>query len=47
MLPMDESGLSLKEKNTQHWFSYYQIAWEYLKKSMTHLLNITFDEFGV
>ena len=28
---MKESVLSLKEKTTQHWFSYLQIACKYLK----------------
>jgi len=29
MLPIKESGLSLKEKTTQHRFSYFQIAQKY------------------
>jgi len=29
MLPLKESGLSLKEKTTQPWFSYFQIARKY------------------
>ena len=47
MLPMNESSLSLKEKTTQHWFSYLQIARKYLNSLMTHLLNIIFDDFGI
>jgi len=39
---MNESSLSLKEKTTQHCFSYLQIARKYLKSRMTHPLNIIF-----
>ena len=44
---MKESVLNLKEKTTQHWFSYFQIARQYLKSFMTDPLNIIFDDFGI
>ena len=44
---MNESVLSLKEKTTQHWFSYLQIARKYLQSFMTDPLNIIFDDFGI
>ena len=37
--------LSLKEKTTQHWFSYFQIACKYLKSFMTNPLNISLTIF--
>jgi len=36
---MKESVLSLKEKTTQHWFSYFQIAHKYKQSFMTDPLN--------
>ena len=47
MLLMRESVLSLKEKTTQPWFSYFQIACMYLKYFMTDPLNIIFDNFNI
>jgi len=47
MLFMKESVLSIKEKTTQHWFSYFQIARKYLTYFMTDLLNTIFDDFGI
>ena len=44
MLLITESVLSLKEKTTQTWFSYFQIASKY--SCMTDLLNIVYD-FGI
>ena len=44
---LSESVLSLKEKTTQHWFSYFQIACKYLKYFMTNPLNIIFYNFGI
>ena len=32
--------LNLKERATQHWFSYFQIASKYYKSFMTDPLNI-------
>jgi len=46
MLVMKESVLSLNEKITQHWFSYFQIVSKYSKSFMTDPLNIIFDDFG-
>ena len=37
---MKISVLSLKEKTTQHWFSYFQITHKYLTSLMTDQLNI-------
>ena len=45
MLLMFESVLSLKEKITLHWFSYFKIASKYLFYLMTDPLNIIFDNF--
>ena len=39
MLLMKESVLNLTEKNTIHWFSYFQIDCKYLKSFKTHPLN--------
>ena len=44
---LSESVLSLKEKTTQHWFSYFQIACKYLKYFMTDPLNMIFYDFGI
>jgi len=44
---MKEFGLSLKEKPIQPWFTYFQIAFKYLKSFMTHPLNIIFDNFRI
>jgi len=45
MIFMKESVLILKEKTTQHWFCYFQIACTHYN-SMTDSLNIIFDDFG-
>jgi len=37
---MKVSVLSLKEKATQHWLFYFQIARKYYKSVMTNRLNI-------
>ena len=47
MLPINESVLSLKEKTTQHWFSYLQIARNYLHSFRTDPVNTVFDNFGI
>jgi len=50
MLPIKESMLCLKEKTTQHWFSYFQNAqnkYMYEQYFMTDPLNIIFDDFGI
>ena len=47
MLLMKESVLNLTEKNTIHWFSYFQIDCKYLKSFKTHPLNNIFDNFGI
>ena len=44
---MKESVLSWKEKATQTWFTYFQIARKYLTYFMTHQLNIIFNNFGI
>jgi len=44
---MKKSVLSLKEKMTQHWFYYFQIACKYEQTLMTDPLNITFDDFSL
>ena len=44
---MKEPVLSLKEKTTQYWFSYFKIACKYSKSFMTDPLNIILDDFGV
>jgi len=44
---MKESVLSLKEKATQHWFSYYQIARKYKQSFMTDPLSIIFYAFSI
>ena len=44
---MKESVLSLSEKTTQHWFSYFQITRRYWKSFTTRLLYIIFDVFGI
>ena len=44
---MEVSFLSLKEKATQHWFSYYQIARKYKQSFMTNPLSIIFDAFSI
>ena len=36
---MKEPVLNLKEKTTQHWFPYFQIACRYYKSVITHPLN--------
>jgi len=47
MLLIKEFVLSLKEKTTQHWFSYFQIARKYYNSFMIDPLNIVFDDFGI
>jgi len=47
MLLIKGSVLSLKEKTTQPWFSYFQIACKYLKYFMTDALNIIYDDFDI
>ena len=47
MLLMKDSVLCLKEKTTQHWFSYFQIAHKYQTSFMSDPLNIFFDDFGI
>ena len=44
---LSESVSNLKEKTTQHWFSYFQIAGKYLKYFMTNPLNIIFYDFSI
>jgi len=44
---MEESGLSLKEKNTQDWCSYFQITHKYKHYFMTDPLIIIFGDFGI
>ena len=45
---IEESGLSLKEKITQHWFSYVPTnCMQVLKPFMTDPLTITFDDSGI
>jgi len=44
---MKASVLSLKEKTTQHWFSYFQIVHKYSKSFMTDPLNIILDDLGI
>ena len=39
--------LSLKEKTTQPWFYYFQIAHTYYKSFKTDPLNIIFDDFDI
>ena len=46
MLLIKESVLSLKEKTTQHWFSYFLIANKDLTYFRTDPLNIILDDFG-
>jgi len=43
---MKESVFSVKEKTTQPWFSYSQIAHKYQPYFITDPLNIIFDDFG-
>ena len=40
MVVIKVSVLSLKEKSTHNWFSYFQIARKYQKPFMTNPLNI-------
>jgi len=44
---MKESKLSLKEKTTQGWFYFCQIAPKYLNYFMTDLLNNIVDDLGI
>jgi len=39
--------MSLEEKATQPWLSFFQIAGKYKKSLMTDQLNIIFDDFGI
>ena len=39
--------MSLEEKATQPWLSFFQIAVKYKKSLMTDQLNIIFDDFGI
>ena len=47
MLLMKESVLSLKEKTTQPWFTYFQIVGKYEQSFKTNLLTIIFDDFSI
>jgi len=44
---MKESVLSLEEKTTQLWFTYFQIADKYQTSFKTNPLNIIFDDFSI
>jgi len=44
---MKEPVLNLKEKTTQHWFPYFQIACRYYKSVITHPLNNIVDNFDI
>jgi len=44
---MAEAMFSLKEKTTQPWFTYFQIARKYMYSFMTYPLNIIFDDFRI
>ena len=44
---MKESVLSLEEKTTQPWFTYFQIAGKYRKSFKTNLLNFILDDFNI
>ena len=39
--------LSLEEKTTQPWFTYFQFAGKYYKSFKTNPLNIIFDDFSI
>ena len=47
MLLKKEIVFNLKEKTTQHWVFFCQIACKYLRCFMTDSLNIIFDDFGI
>ena len=49
MLLMEDSVWNLKEKTTQHLFSYFQNARKYLKSLMTYMypLDIIIDNFNI
>ena len=47
MLLMEESVLSLKEKKTQPWFTYFQLAGKYYNSFKINLLNIIFEDFSI
>ena len=44
---MKESVLSLKEKTTQHWFSYFQIARMYYNYFTFDTLTFIFNGFSI
>ena len=44
---MKESVLSLKQKTTQPWFTYFQTAGKYKTSFKTNRLTIITDDFGI